>query len=53
MGGFWVWAKPVEASAGVWELQCADSLSFIISVGIFNLGGRGQCWRGMVGDGLG
>ena len=53
MGGFWVWAEPVEASACVWELRCADSHSFSISVGIFNLSGRGQCWRGMVGDGLG
>ena len=38
------WAKPKEASACMWKLRCADSHSLIISVGIFNVGRRGQCW---------
>ena len=49
---YWVWAESVESFACVWELRCADSHSFSVSVGIFNLGGRGRCWRGMIGDGL-
>ena len=53
MGGFLKWAKPKEASVCMWKLRCADSHSFSIAIGIFNLGGRGQCWIGMVGDGLG
>ena len=39
------WVKPIEASACMWKLRCADSHSFIISVGIFNLG-----WRASVGE---
>ena len=51
--GCWVWAEPVESFACMWELRCADSHSFGVSVWIFNLGGRGQCWRGLFDGELG
>ena len=41
VGGILERAKPKEASACMWNLRCADSHSFSLAIGIFNLGGRG------------
>ena len=48
-----MWAESVESFACVWDLRCADSHSFSVSVWIFHLGGKVQRWRGLVGVKLG